>query len=323
MSFLDTFNQVSEMSIPQSEASLGSVSSGPCPFVAIGKTDDECYWSWEKGFDKYRHTQTYLNSNTGGFISPFESNWNTPATYMGNIEEIAQFQPVQKVDPNKIFTSDIAALRTLQNDQLKITRLFEAKLKESLTDKGKFGLDESDIEAMQALTAARSAIANMSKEQVNIKKNITDIRIKQRQLDDAAIKATTGGSSDGPQKSGSVYDVGRSILDNIFDTSLPTATTPVAGNFGESVDINTASSMLDNLTSSETMSDYVQFESLQPTTYAVVGASDDEVEFETYDKNGNLLPNYPNPTSKITKVDRQSGNATDEFLVSYPLKVRL
>ena len=43
---------------------------------------------------------------------------------------------------------------------------------EGLTDRGKFGLNEADIMAMQALTSARSAITAINKEQIAIKKNI-------------------------------------------------------------------------------------------------------------------------------------------------------
>ena len=87
----------------------------------------------------------------------------------------------RRVDPNKIFNSDVQSFKTLAADQFRMTKLFEKKLTESLTEKGKIGLTEDDITAMQALTSARAAIASINREQVAVKKTIAELKIKQQQ----------------------------------------------------------------------------------------------------------------------------------------------
>lgn len=322
MSLLDVFNATGT-SLPS--ATDIAYEGTYTPYTPIGKPADECIWDWELSYNATRQNQIFQNSNVGGFISPYQSHWTGPVTIMGNMEELIQFQPVNKIDPNKIYNTDIAALRAIEQDQLKIVKLFETRLKESLNERGKIGLTEEDIEAMQALTAARTAVANIHKEQINIKKNISDTKIKQYQLEQADNKAiakaqegTSGGGG------GSVYDVGRSILDNIFDSALPippASSLPSAANpSNAAIDAAQASSVLDSLIGGDNIPATTRFETMNPTTYVRVGTSDSDTSFETYAEDGTLLIDYPNPTARITHVDREAGTATDEFLVTYQLK---
>ena len=103
--------------------------------------------------------------NMDGWISPYASdNWGATSIILKSMEDISRLPPLSdKVDPNKIFTSDISALRTQAADQMKVTKMFEKKLMESLTERGKMGLNENDIMAMQALTSARSSVTNSNR----------------------------------------------------------------------------------------------------------------------------------------------------------------
>ena len=243
---------------------------------------------------------------------------------MGNLEELVQFQPVNKVDPNKIYNSDIAALRALGADQLKIVKLFETKLRESLTERGKIGLTEEDIEAMQALTAARGNVVSIQNAQVSIKKNIADHKIKQYQLEQTDNKTAAKQNDAVGGRPGSAFDVGRSILDNIFST--PTApTTPIEMQQSiptTAVEYNltnadSASKVIDDLI--PTVGESVKFESEKPKTYVVVGETDDDYEFVTYNDEGNIIPDYPNPDTTITSIDRNAKKAYDNLLGSYDI----
>ena len=207
--------------------------------------------------------------------------------------------------------------------------MFERKLIEGLSEKGKFGLNENDILAMQALTAARTAVTNINKEQVNIKKNIADLKIKQQQ-NNARVASAGNGNNPGSDLSGkpaSAVDVGRSILDSIFDSSisnassLPTGQMASANNEYSSTSLDSASSILDDII--PTTSTSIGYEASKPTTYVVVGSLDDDVEYVTYDAEGNEMPDFPNPTARIEKIDREAGIATDELLVEYPLKQKV
>lgn len=253
------------------------------------------------------------NSSIEGHISPYASNnWDTSSGILNYVEDTSRLPALdQRIDPNRIFTSDIAALRALASDQNKIVKMFEKRLVESLADKSKFGLTEDDIEAMQALTAARSAIVNINKEQINIKKNIADIRIKQQQQSGIPGAPSSGGGM-------SSMDIGRSIMDNLFD--MP-GQQPIQSTYqAQPVSLDQASAIIDDLV--PTVSDETNYESMAPKTYVVVGDNDEEAEFVTYDSTGQVIPDYPNPTSHIESIDRENANAVDDLLVQYPVKFK-
>ena len=265
--------------------------------------------------------------NMDGYISPYASNnWNNTSSILMTLTDESRLPPLEnKIDPNKIFSSDIIAVRGLAADQQKIVKLFERKLMESLKEKGKFGLNEADIEAMQALTAARSAVTNIQKEQCNIKKSIAEIRIKQQQAQNAANKNMGVQGGDAPMNPTSTMGIGRSMLDAIFESSgvqvdTNPANIPNVSNI-ETMDLDGASRMLDEMISTE-VDDHIRYEHLNPTTYVVVGETDDDVEFATYAENGELIPEYPNPTTSITELDRDARTAQDSVMNRYPVKFR-
>lgn len=328
MSILDSLIQTGA-SIPSASDNIGE--GAATPYYPLGIPESECHWDWERQYNAARQNQVFMNSNVGGFISPYEGHWNSSSMFMQNVEELTAFQPVNKVDPNKIYNSDIQALRALQQDQLKIVKLFETRLKESLNERGKMGLTEDDINAMQAVTAARTAIANIQKEQINIKKNISDTKIKQYQLEQADTKlmnAKTGGvNPDGTPQIGSAYDMGKSIIDSIFEsaTLAPAAIQPAYSSPTEAAvaDADQAANFLDSIINNDAdnnVNTAVKYEKMNPTTYVKIGSHDSDVSYETYAADGTYLPDYPNPTAKITNIDREAGIATNELMMTFQLK---
>lgn len=311
-SYLDTFRLLDQQNSFESVgASYGEPQSPQMEWS--GQQQDPSTW-----LDRYQAflSKPKFTPNIDGFITPYVGgNWGGTSGIMETLTD--QFQMGQeKIDPNRIFSSDIASLKTLAADQAKVVKVFERKFLESLTDRGKFGLNEDDIAAMQALTSARSAIASINKEQAAIKKNITELKIKQQQNAAATSGAGPGAN---PGRSASAFDVGRSIMDQIFD--MPTsAQEPVVTNSYPSMGLDEASNVLESLVNVSDVPNVVQYESDNPTTYVVVGDRDDDIEFATYSASGELLPDYPNPTTKIQSIDRDAGKAIDELLVQYPIK---
>lgn len=269
--------------------------------------------NWEEAFQGFKTRPVLYNMD--GFISPYASNnWGGTSNILQYIDDQSRLPAIdQKIDPNKIFTSEINGLRSIEADQQKIVKLFERKLTESLTEKGKIGLTEEDIEAMSALTAARSAITAIEKEKVNIKKNVADLRIKQSQNNNP------GNGNAGPSERGlSTMDIGRSVLDSIFDAPINSPSIPTTNVEYNVADSTTAAQVLDSLI--PTVGSHVQHESAEPTTYVVVGETDDDVEFATYSSTGDLMPDFPKPDTTITTIDRDAGKAVDSLLVEYPIK---
>lgn len=269
--------------------------------------------SWEEAFNGFKTRPVLYNMD--GYISPFSgNNWGGTSNILQYIDE--QFRlpnNENKIDPNKIFTAEVNGLRAIEADQARTLKMFKRKFEESLTEKGKVGLTESDIEAMAAITSATSSLAAIEREKVNIKKNIADIKIKQNQQSNSPVNAT----GTGPGKPLASADIGRTILDNIFAANMQPdiPTTPVEYN---AVTADSASRVIDELI--PTVGDSVKFENQEPTTYVVLGETDDDIDFVTYSADGNIIPDYPKPTSTITKIDRESKTATDTYLVSYPIK---
>ena len=314
MGMLDAFNQLNEIQ----------------PFEQSTEEYQEQHQSeWDKPMDdphvwldRYDRfvERPRFNPNIDGYISPYASgHWGASSDILQGIAARMELGPLEeKVDPNKIFTSDIAALKTLAADQIKIVKLFEKKLVESLSDKGKFGLNEDDIEAMQALTSARSAITQINKEQIAVKKSIAELKIKQQQ-NTAGGPAAQGQST----RSGNSFDVGRSFLDQIFD--VPTqqaAPIPIDTSNYPSMDTDQAASVLDNIIDVGTVASTTVYEPDKPKTYVVVGDTDADAEFVTMTAAGEVLADYPNPTSNNLTIDRTAKKAVDEFLVEYDVKFK-
>lgn len=112
-------------------------------------------------------------------------------------------------------------------------------------------------------------------------------------------------------------------MDQIFDAPVVpvSAEAPINANY-PTVDLDQAANVLNNIIDSGSVAAATTYESDEPTTYVLVGDSDSDTEFITLSSSGEVLSDYPNPSTKIESVDRESGTATDELMVSYPIKTR-
>lgn len=317
MSFLDSFNTMSNNYGEPTESFQSMSDYTPKytdPTIApVG---------WEEDFKNFRSYPSLYNLD--GFVSsqPY-FNWGNNSPIIAQMSEDARniIEP-NRIDPNKIFTSEIQSLRKIGSDQYRIIKMFEKKFMECITEKGKYGLTEEDVLAFNALMTARGQLTATTKEQVAIKKNIAELKIKQNQ----AIKQATAAASAGGESMGSPTSpdaIGRSVLDNIFNMNFDSTTPAVPVNTDyTAISASDASSILDTLIPSDNVSTHIQYESMQPKTFVVVGKDESDVEFQTFTSSGELIPDYPNPTSKITNIDKDTGKATDDLLVQYDIKFR-
>lgn len=222
----------------------------------------------------------------------------------------------RRVDPNKIFNPDIQSFKTLAADQFRMTKLFEKKLTESLTEKGKIGLTEDDITAMQALTSARAAIASINKEQVAVKKTIAELKIKQQQQAREANGSTESGGRSNNAPSGFTTQ----MLDDIFmATEHVTPMTPPQSVPGVT---NFSSSTFDPSTILPEVSDTIEYEARDVHIEVHVGPTGDTpTDIVAVDKDGSIVENYPLGNINIVDVDRDLGLAKDSFNISHKLVV--
>ena len=180
-----------------------------------------------------------------------------------------------------------------------ITKMFEHCLAEALTEKGKVGLTEDEIAAMQALNSANATLTNITKEQIAVRKAIAELKIKQQQVGGPPGQA---GAPTGGGRAASAFDVGRAIMDDIFTTVPGNITEPqVVGNY-PSMDPSQAESVLNNIVAEATVSDAIRNEAAGPTTYVVVDRNGQNPEFVTYSADGQEMVDYENrdPQSLIS-----------------------
>lgn len=267
-------------------------------------------------FEHFNHSTMYYNLD--GYISPYSyMNWGANSEIVSSIIEDCKIPAfLDRLDPNEIFTSDMSELRKLASDQNKIVKMFERRLIESLTSQGKVGVDETDIEAMQALTAARSAITSIAKEKTNIKTKIAELKIKQQ----SASNISNGSSQNG---NGSVQNpyTARSLMDNIFELGMQEGTRVTPNISAPEVD---PSAIALNELGGNTDTSMTEFENLGSKTYVLVDQTGDlsTAEYVTYDKDGNELTEFPNPSSPITDIDMNTHQAKNSIKASFDIKVR-
>ena len=299
----------------QQQQEMSNIGYDPFTQPMQPQYQDQPTMSWEQAFEGFKTTPVLYNMD--GFISPYASNnWGGTNSILQYLDDSSRLPALDnKIDPNKIFTAEIKGLRALEADQQKLIKIVERKLMESLAEKGKVGLTEEDIEALTAITSGRTAITNMTKERVAIKKNIAEIRIKQN-----SVTPGTVGNPNAPLGTGSnSMDIGRSILDNIFDAPSSTMT-PMTNIDYTPANVGDAGKVLDSLVPNVNAN--LEFESMEPTTFVMVGETDDDVSFATFNKEGDLLADFSNPDAAIVSVDRDAKKAVDQYMVEYPIKFK-
>lgn len=314
MSIFNTLNQMND-SVGNKEEAFQNMSdyqptyTEPPALVPAG---------WEDEFKSLRlYPQVY---NFDGFISsrPY-ANWGTNSPVIAQMaENVNDVINPQRIEPNKIFTSELQQLRKIGADQQRMLNMFKKHFVELMTEKGKFGITEEDVLAFNALMQAQAQMTNNTKEQVAIKKSIAELKIKQQQ---AMVKQAGPSQSEGGSSLPTSTDaIGRSVLDSLF--SVDASTVPVQPS-SDYVSISTAdaNNILDTLISSAEVTSPIQYEAMNPKTYVVIG-DNGEAEYQTYSADGELIPDYPNPTSKITNIDKDTGKATDDLLVQYDIKYK-
>lgn len=290
MAFFDMFKCVDQYG--SNEPSPTSVPENPQPVSG-----------WEGMYNTLKMEPTYYRVNS--YMLPYtSSHWESGSPMLRTMNDETFIPPFsEKIDPNKIFNSDINALRALAADQAKILKVFEKKALESLTDKNKFGVTEEDVESMQAITAARNAIVAINEKQINVKKHIAELKIKQQ--------ATVGiGGSGASQANSGPTQYGTEVLDSIFAANAqPMATMPPAEYTPTSVE--QASDLLDSLVN---VNPNIINEKNNINTVVVVGDTTNDVTFEQYDALGNKVENPVElPNVKIDTLDIQAKQAVDEL----------
>lgn len=314
MSFVDALNQFNS-TIPTVEESYDMLVQSQPTQSPVDPSSQQ--WEWQRQYDAIRSS---ANMALGGYVSPYEgTGWGGNPLVMNNLEKMFMAAAESKLDPMRMFTAETTQLRTIGADQAKILRIFENKLKESLTEKGKFGLNEMDIEGLQALTAGKNVLIASVKEQVAIQAKKAELKIKQQQAAASGGGISgRGGSGDGVDSS-SPYGFGRTFMDNIFGAPIPDSTTTnIPATIGTEATPESAASFISDLT----VGDAVSNEAAGYTLKVLIDGDDDSsARFAMVDKDDNevVLPGQSLPEASTISVNRDIDKAYGEGLVPYDI----
>lgn len=314
MSFIDALNQFNTR-IPTPDESYEMLVQSQPTMNPVDPSSQQ--WEWQKQYDAIRSS---ANMALGGYVSPYEgTGWGGNPLVMNNLEKMFMAAAESKLDPMRMFTAETTQLKTIGADQSKILRLFENKLKESLTEKGKYGLNEIDIEGLQALTAGKSVLISAVKEQVAIQAKKAELKIKQQQAANQASGISGGrGNNDGIDSS-SPYGFGRQFIDDIFKTPLPdSATTNIPATIGTEATPESAASFLDGLD----VGNAAKNEAAGYTLKVLVDGDDDSsARFAMVDKDDNEveLPGQDLPDSSTITINRDIDKAYGDGMVPYDI----
>ena len=300
MSLADVYGCFSKYGTPEEETDVSSLVSGSeqCP-------------SWEGNYEMLKTQPTYYRLNQ--YVSPYaSSHWESSSPILHTMNDQSFMPPLSdKIDPNKIFSSDITALNATAADQLRTLKAFEKKFMESINDKNKFGLTEDDIAAFQAITAARNAITAINKEKVAVKKNIADIKIKQQ--------SNASGGMSGNSDSGSSSNVltGTSVLDSIFSSIPQTPLQSEAPAEYIPASVDSAVALIDEISNPNIQISHER-SGIHPAV--IVRDNVNDAYFANVDSNGKIVEDQSGlPDAMITEVDIMSKQAKDALDRPYPV----
>ena len=183
-----------------------------------------------------------------------------------------------------------------------------------MTEKGKFGLNEMDIEGLQALTAGKGVMISAVKEQVAIKAKQAELRIKQQAAEAGSSRGTTGGDV---IDSSSPYAYGRDFMNSLINTPIPDGIVSDVPATTGGTSVEDAGTLLDNMVGG---SEIASYEARAIKTQVIVGDSDEDARYVALDSNNNVVSDYPLPSSPIVKIDREAKKAEDKIGRKYDIQ---
>ena len=313
MSFVDALNQFNTTIPTPDESYEMLVQSQPQPTPT---NPNDYQWEWQREYDALR---TSANTALGGYVSPYEgTGWGGNPLVMNNLERMFMAAAESKLDPMRMFSSETTQLKTISADQAKILRLFQAKLKESLTEKGKYGLSEMDIEGLQALTAGKNLLISSVKEQVAIQAKKAELKIKQQSATNQGGGVSGRAAPDGIDSS-SPYGFGRQFMDSIFNNPVPDpVSTNIPATIGTEATPESAAAFLNDIS----ISDNIANEAAGYTLKVIVDGDDDSsARFAMMDASNNEvdLPGQVLPDSSGITINRDINKAYGDGMVPYDI----
>lgn len=215
-------------------------------------------------------------------------------------------------DYNKEFETDAKLIRNLLVEQTKFTDALQrrynamAETKSSARGVGKFTTD-----LIAAVNQARTLSMQLVEKQVNLKKTIADLTMKE--------KKEFGKTNDGAEDMG-LYSSRflkemineRGMINSMDGYDVPTDDADISDLF------NAITENIGDDQNSDEVDKYLEYERSNVTIYACVNDNDDAY-FEARDENDNVIPDYPLPEMTKLNINRSTNVASDKYSTKYPI----
>lgn len=222
----------------------------------------------------------------------------------------------KEVDYNKEFETEAALYRNLLQDQTRFTDSLQKEYDAIKSSKSSSrGVTKTLTELIQQITQARSLSMQLVEKNVNVKKLIADLTLKQ--------KKELGLSSDDIENMGEFASTYlKQMMDerkNIINGSSDTA--EIVEYDDESELSNFLDEQLGETDRTEAAQKQLEYENMQVKIYAVIyNDNAEDYDFIAYTEDGEEIPDYPVPVKTSLSINRSTGIATDTYGRKYFIK---
>jgi hypothetical protein len=218
-------------------------------------------------------------------------------------------------DFNKEFERESIILQNLLVEQSKFVQSLQRQYEHITgTKSSSRGVTKNVTDLIENITSARKLNMDIIKHQVDLKKTIADLTMKQQ-------KELNAAGFDGEN----MADFASTYLKQMISErqNLLTGGSSDIGDYSvdEMADIveNTLKENVENMDERTSESDiYLKYENRNVEISVLMNRNNtDEYEFVAYDENGVLIPDYPKPSHTDMKINWSTEVATDEFGQKY------
>lgn len=220
------------------------------------------------------------------------------------------------VDYAKEFEPELNLYRNLLADQNKFTDTLQKEYDSIKASKSSArGINKTMTDLVENITSARALAMQLVEKNVNAKKLIAELTIKQKKE-----------FGDGTNEGANMNDFAGSLLNKMINER-----SHIIG-MGDTAEVQdyTEDELLDSLSENligEDRSDEVtrrlMYENRNITVYVSINDSDtDDYYYYAVDENGIEIPDYPLPLRTSLSINRSTGIATDSYGKKYPITWR-
>lgn len=221
-----------------------------------------------------------------------------------------------EIDYKKEFEPESFLYKNLLVEQTRFTEALQKEYDNIKSTKSTArGSSKQITDLIANITSARSLSMQLVDKQVNIKKQIAELSMKQ--------KKELGGGLDGEDLSNFGATYLKNLLNNRAVLYENGTGTPEVTEYSEDEMFDNISNLLDNDESvkrDEETELYLKYENRNVTVYVYI--ENDDVENYRYiakDENGDVIPDYPLPSRTTISVNRSTNIATDVYGQKYPI----